>query len=154
GDGECQTGHCADGLCCDTACGGQCEACDVAGTPGICVPVTGVPHGSRPSCAAGSKARPCAPAHSAGTPPASCEGFPGVETVCSDASCAGGGATPAASCDGAGHCQTSVGEPCDPFACKGTECATKCASDADCTPPSTCDERGACTTPVAGEPTG
>jgi hypothetical protein len=48
---ECQSGNCVDGLCCDTACGAQCHACDVAGSLGTCTPVMGAPHGSRPPCA-------------------------------------------------------------------------------------------------------
>jgi hypothetical protein len=38
-DADCGTGHCADGLCCNTACTGTCLACNVAGSPGVCSPV-------------------------------------------------------------------------------------------------------------------
>lgn len=48
---DCGSGFCVDGLCCDRACGGQCEACDVAGMEGTCTPVVaGPPHASHPSC--------------------------------------------------------------------------------------------------------
>lgn len=46
--GDCDTGYCADGICCDSPCTGQCEACDVGA--GICSPVSGAPHGIRPVC--------------------------------------------------------------------------------------------------------
>ncbi|MEZ4314092.1 MAG: hypothetical protein R3F14_39230, partial [Polyangiaceae bacterium] len=40
---ECQTGFCADGVCCDTSCTGTCQACTAAkksaGTDGTCGPV-------------------------------------------------------------------------------------------------------------------
>ncbi|MBK7581987.1 MAG: hypothetical protein IPI67_17490 [Myxococcales bacterium] len=36
-DAECGTGSCADGVCCDTACDGVCEACNVPGQVGFCV---------------------------------------------------------------------------------------------------------------------
>lgn len=40
---ECPAGHCVDGVCCDTAAAscGQCQACNLPGSPGTCAPVTG-----------------------------------------------------------------------------------------------------------------
>src|SRR4029450_13886514 len=35
-DADCQSGFCADGVCCSTACAGTCKACNVQGSPGIC----------------------------------------------------------------------------------------------------------------------
>jgi len=35
-DSECATGFCSDGYCCDAACGGDCEACNLAGNIGNC----------------------------------------------------------------------------------------------------------------------
>ena len=32
----CQSGSCADGVCCNTACNGTCQACNLAGTTGTC----------------------------------------------------------------------------------------------------------------------
>jgi hypothetical protein len=49
-DSDCSTGHCSDGVCCNTACGGQCEACDLPGSRGVCVPVIGEPRGIRKGC--------------------------------------------------------------------------------------------------------
>ena len=39
---ECQSGQCVDGVCCDTACGGVCEACvasKTCGVDGACAPI-------------------------------------------------------------------------------------------------------------------
>ena len=45
GGGDCVSGLCVDGYCCNDACEGQCEACDVPGGEGLCVPVSGAPQG-------------------------------------------------------------------------------------------------------------
>jgi hypothetical protein len=34
----CESGHCAGGVCCDTACEGPCQACGVVGSEGTCLP--------------------------------------------------------------------------------------------------------------------
>ncbi len=34
--GECSSGNCIDGVCCNTACGALCQACNVAGSVGTC----------------------------------------------------------------------------------------------------------------------
>ncbi|NNB89235.1 hypothetical protein HJC10_36085 [Corallococcus exiguus] len=33
---DCYSGECADGVCCDSACDGACDACDLAGSEGVC----------------------------------------------------------------------------------------------------------------------
>jgi hypothetical protein len=47
----CQSGFCVDGVCCDSACPGSCNACNVAGSLGACVPAPKGSPGS-PSCGA------------------------------------------------------------------------------------------------------
>ena len=48
GCGECAPGGtCVDTYCCDRACDGQCEACDLSSSPGTCGTVpSGPPHGA------------------------------------------------------------------------------------------------------------
>ena len=36
---ECSSGSCVDGVCCETACGGDCEKCNLPSAPGKCLPV-------------------------------------------------------------------------------------------------------------------
>ena len=99
-DGDCQSGHCTDGLCCDLACTGQCQACDVSGHHGTCwpIPADEAPHGQRGACAG------------SGVCGSSCNGsaatcvFPGPETTCPCTLLSG-------TCNGAGQC-TKVGGLC------------------------------------------
>ncbi len=45
---DCKSNNCVDGVCCNTACTGNCQACDLAGTLGTCSSVnSGSPHGPR-----------------------------------------------------------------------------------------------------------
>jgi hypothetical protein len=139
GDAECTSGHCADGLCCDQACSGQCEACDVSGSEGKCIGVTGTPRGARSACN--------------GTPPCQgrCNGllrtacaYPDTTTSCGpDATCADGGVT-ASTCNGEGLCVSGTTATCAPYACGAAACKTKCASNTDCAPGNRCDATGAC----------
>ncbi len=46
---ECQTGFCADGVCCDQACSGSCDRCNLAGSVGTCGPAPAADPGS-PAC--------------------------------------------------------------------------------------------------------
>jgi len=38
-NGDCQSGFCTDGVCCNNACAGTCEKCSLAGTVGMCSPI-------------------------------------------------------------------------------------------------------------------
>ncbi len=43
---QCASGFCSDGVCCESACRGTCEACNLVGTAGKCTPV---PDGQDPA---------------------------------------------------------------------------------------------------------
>ncbi len=140
--GECTTGFCVDGVCCATACDGQCEACDVAGKAGTCSPVSGAPHGARAACdpdadPANACARTCD-----GVDTAKCN-FPGSSVACSANTCVAGVETHASTCDGAGACG-DVPRACGDFACDATACKTTCTSKADCVNPNHFCEAGKC----------
>lgn len=134
GENQCASGFCVDGVCCNAACDGQCEACDVSGSVGTCSPVTGDPHGTRSACA--SDGTVCG-----GT----CDGverstcvYPGSTTSCRDPECRDGVATLEAFCNGAGSCPARQTQPCGPYGCDATACHGDCASDADCAPTAWC----------------
>jgi hypothetical protein len=129
---QCATGFCVDGVCCDAACGGQCEACDVEGSFGVCVPVSGAPHGGRSACAPGG-ADACAAKVCDGVARAGCAGFVGAKVACRAASCADGATTLASFCDGSGACPAARTQRCEPYVCAGDACGkAPCASDAEC----------------------
>jgi outer membrane protein OmpA-like peptidoglycan-associated protein len=140
-DVQCATGHCADGVCCNTGCTGQCEACD---STGACLPVTGAPLGARPACTADGSA--CGGACD-GVHPTVC-GYPQSDVSCREASCTGGVATLGASCDGSGRCPAPQTQPCAPNLCGPTACASGCTLDADCTSGFWCSA-GVCTALLA-----
>ena len=128
---DCGSGVCADGVCCATACNGQCQACDVPGHAGTCTTLAAgdAPHGNRAACA--SDGSLCGGACD-GTHTASCT-FPGSGTACREGSCAAGTATLAAACDGAGSCPAVQTQSCAPFICGATACRGNCSADSDCT---------------------
>jgi hypothetical protein len=126
---DCGSRFCVDGVCCDRACAGTCEACDVSGKVGTCSPVAGAPHGSRPACDAGGgdvcKARVCD-----GQDPSSCAGFTTAE--CKPSTCTGETFTPAAICDGTGNCANPPAIGCGSYACDVAGCLTSCTSSDEC----------------------
>ncbi len=136
---ECGSGICVDGVCCNAACGGQCQACDVAGSVGTCTNVVGAPHGTRAPCAAGY----------------ACDGAGLCASGCtSDAQCAsthycGAGGTctlrkaQGSLCAHAGECTT---KSCVDGVCCNTDCTGACQA---------CDVSGnvgKCTNVAGGPP--
>jgi hypothetical protein len=126
----CESGQCVDGVCCDRACDGACEACDVAGSVGTCSTIGGAPHGTR-SCGSGDPS--CGP-RCDGMNAKTCATFVNAGAPCRDASCKDGIATHAATCDGKGACGAIETTPCGGFACdaSGTTCRASCTTTTDC----------------------
>lgn len=128
-DTECDTGHCADGVCCNRACAGTCEACDLPGTAGTCSLAVGAPkHGT---CAAAG-ADPCSQTLCDGKTGTACKAFVGSTVSCRAAACTAGSDVAAASCNGSGACPAAVTHKCAPFSCGASACKDACRLDADC----------------------
>ena len=133
---ECKSGSCVDGYCCDQACGGQCQACDVAGHLGACYPVSGVPHGGRSGCT-GSVSDPQCSGSCAGVVgnPASqtaCA-YPNASVACGSNACSSASLT-THGC-GNGTCSNSATTPCATgYVCASSSAcaAAPCTSDAQC----------------------
>src|SRR5262249_16701230 len=141
-DSQCQNGRCVDGFCCDLACDGQCEACDVPGKEGTCsILMSGLPHGGRAACSgAGACAAAC-------TGDADACGFPGSGTACGTASCNNGRAQAAPICNGAGTCLPPTETNCGAYACSGESCGTSCEDDMGCASGYTCSAAHTCDPP-------
>lgn len=139
----CASNLCVDGLCCNKACAGQCEACDVVTAPGTCSPIVGQPHGVRPACDAGTDDDVCgARACDGEQDNTSCVGYVGAEVTCRDEACTDGVETFSATCDKAGSCGALKTKKCEPYVCQGTGCgAAPCENDGDCAAKFRCDAK-------------
>ena len=139
---ECESGFCADEVCCDSACTGTCHACALAGSMGIC---TTVPPGEDPRLECGHGA-PCDDVCGAG---GTCESRVGA--VCQPAACEVGGAgriVEATCATAGGACPMQV-VGCGDYGCDpGTgACRTACTSVVDCAAGYACDTSGQCVQP-------
>ncbi len=136
---DCKSGHCVDGVCCNTTCTDLCQSCAQTLEPGQCLPAK------------------------AGTDPRQVCRDEGARSCGQDGTCDGGGscrlylqgtlcelsacAEPtfsAKSCDGLGSCGQELATSCGNYHCGVSEaCLSSCSSDADCIEPSVCS-RGVC----------
>jgi hypothetical protein len=140
-DGQCASTFCVDGVCCDGACTGQCQACAEPNKVGACTTVSGAPRGTRTACAATSAT--CAGL--CGGLPNQCS-YPGSGTLCSAASCSGDLSVNTASvCNGAGACTASIVVPCGSGKyCTGGSCVAQVANGGSCADSDQCAS-GNCT---------
>jgi len=127
--GECESTLCVDGVCCASACGALCEACNLPGKEGTCAPV---PAGTATAECASQPASTCA---FDGT----CDGSGGCRrhpagVACKVAACAGPTFTPASACDGQGRCVAASPVDCTPYLCdaNAAACGSTCKMDTDC----------------------
>ncbi len=131
---QCASTFCVDGVCCNDACAGQCQACDVS--PGTCSLVTSGPvHGTRPPCGGAGVCGAQCTLTTAVT--AACL-FAPMTVSCAPQSCKGSTLTLAQSCNGAGTCAAAESGPCPSgLKCNAdqTACLASCATNADCLAP-------------------
>lgn len=163
---DCFLGHCVDGYCCDSDCGGgaagDCVTCADPRDPGVCLirgrepcrpaadrcDVAETCDGVSPDCppdlfredglACQEDGDPCTvdQCNAAGR----CLHFPGnAGTVCQEAECADGIARLRSVCDGVrAGCPAPVRIECSPFLCRENTCAYPCRSNLDCREGYTC----------------
>ena len=134
-DTECGTAYCVDGVCCDSACTGSCQQCNLGALKGTCSPVLAGQVAPAPHAAcAQSDAGTCAT-------DGKCDGKGACElwadgTTCGGGSCNAGTneAVQGSACDGKGTCVASAAVMCAPFKCTadGTACTNTCSTSNDC----------------------
>jgi len=121
-DAECLNGHCADGVCCDTACDAECQACSVAaGAPsdGVCAPISGAACDDGDACTDGDS--------------------------CVSGACQGEiiGCPAPAECHEAGACDPATGTCDSPASPDGSACAKGTCQSGECAPSGTGGAGGA-----------
>jgi hypothetical protein len=136
---ECSCGFCADHRCCDKACDGRCEDCDLKDNVGTCSPL---PAGT-PAPTGDCLTEPASSCGYDGT----CDGTGGCRkhtagTECIPATCSSTRTMvmSSASCDGDGACVPGPQIACDPFLCDPAtgKCFGACSSSAQCAPGRSC----------------
>lgn len=131
---QCASTFCVDGVCCNNACAGQCQACDIS--PGTCSLVTSGPvHGARPICGGAGICGAQCTLTTAVT--AACL-FAPMTTTCGPQTCKGSMLTLARFCDGSGNCTAGASGSCPSgLKCNAdqTACLASCATNGDCNAP-------------------
>lgn len=137
---ECTAGHCADGVCCDAACDGTCEACTLAltgKTTGTCKPIT---IGTDPQNECSDNGAGSCGQNGACNGAGACQLY-ASGTVCQNASCATATSRNIPdTCNGTGTCTDAGVQACATgYACLGGVCQTSCTDDTACASGSYCD---------------
>ena len=132
---ECQSGFCAQGICCNAACTGACLACNLPASLGVCTAVADEAPDPQGVCVMTTSA-------SCGTTGACKSGkcaYVAEGIKCEDGSCATSSSEiPTATCDGLGTCVVPSDRSCGTFICASAACENTCKTDQDCVPPNTC----------------
>jgi hypothetical protein len=137
-DAQCASHHCADGVCCLTACDDACHACNLPLSPGQCAAVgAGVmPRSGHPSCGPDPEASCMRDGYCDGS--GSCRLWKSG-TVCAPSLCQSNTYTGPARCDGLGACKTPASSSCAPYVCKDTtQCWGACTDNTQCQTPAVC----------------
>jgi hypothetical protein len=155
-DSGCTLGFCVDGVCCDSKCGGQCQACAETGSVGTCTTIqSGDPRGTRTPCTGTGKCK----GQCDGSSATACK-MPGNTMVCQTETCSLGQHTPESVCNGTGTCPSQTASTCSSGscatdgsgkclgACTSTSCPTGeyCASTGSCMPKKGNGPGNTCTT--------
>jgi len=137
-DTDCTSSHCADGVCCMSACAGACTACDLPGMEGMCLNVDAGKADPHKVCKDGGAATCMRNGLCDGA--GACALYP-TTTTCLAGSCKNATLHPARHCDGKGACVVPNDVDCTPWRCdpSTTACFTSCQiAVLQCAPRKTC----------------
>jgi hypothetical protein len=129
---ECSSGFCTDGVCCDKACKGACEACSKGKNDkedGRCLPVKS---GADPDdeCSETDKTKCGNDGFCDGK--GACRKYDS-STSCKAPSCGAGFSLGEGKCDGKGTCRDGAKTSCQGgLRCVGDRCLTTCTSESSC----------------------
>ena len=137
-DKECQSGFCAQGVCCDSRCANACTACDLPASTGTCTAVADGAADPQGKCVATGYGS-CGPTGAClkGQCAYAQQGMSCAAAVCASSS----SLTPTSTCDGKGACIKPPTQSCGTFTCANGACKTSCTpatEPRDCVPPNTC----------------
>jgi hypothetical protein len=131
GDPQCETGHCTDGVCCQSGPCGSCRACNVPNFLGFC-------HAVGPGVMDPAGVCVVQPVAGCGTD-GKCDGAGNCRlypsgTVCNPGICQGRTFTRPDLCDGNGRCSDRGTRNCDPYICNplAGACYNSCITNAQC----------------------
>lgn len=136
--GECLSGHCVDGVCCEQSCDHPCFGCSFPGHLGQCVPLRpGIPPRSPEAC-------PKSDPSTCGLD-GTCDGQGDCRrylagTECGPSLCEQAARMTVSWCDGHGGCTDVLALECAPYGCDpdSGSCRSACTTDSDCAPSYPC----------------
>ncbi len=134
---QCQSGSCADGVCCATACTGTCTACSAAKTGAADGTCAVIPGGQDPDNECNDQGAPSCGQTGVCDGGGACELY-WNDVACGPPSCVGTVLQYADQCNGIGNCLDGGSQQCAPYACNLAGCLVTCAGDLDCAPSSYC----------------
>jgi hypothetical protein len=123
GASACASGNCVDGVCCNTACTGECQACSAlltGGTDGTCVPIP-ADQDPQDECALGAGYPNSCAAPGVCDGAAHCRVNAKVGTVCGDTVCTND-AVSSYACNDSGACAVSATPCATGTVCGGAHC--------------------------------